>query len=102
MADPQETARAEAEASALAPYMGQLVVLDCRGPIVYVGTLSSVTESFYELKDADVHEMLDGRSSKEIYLMDARKHGVRKNRARVLVRRVEVVSISLLEDVTDY
>ena len=102
MADPQETARAAAEAEALKKYVGQPVVLDCRGPIVYVGVLESITESFYELKDADVHEMLDGRSSKEIYLMDARKYGIRKNRARVLVRRIEVVSLSLLEDVTDY
>ena len=102
MSDLSDAARADAEAAALAKLIGQPVVLDCRGPIVYIGTLESITEAFYELKDADVHEMLDGRSSKEIYLMDARKYGVRKNRAQVLVRRIEVVSISLLEDVTDY
>jgi hypothetical protein len=34
--------------------------------------------------------------------MDARKFGIKKNRARVLVRRVEVVSLSLLSDVLAY
>ena len=90
------------EQKALAPYLAKEVVLDTRGPIVYLGTLEAVDPYFVTLTDVDVHDMLDGRTPKEKYILDARKFGVKKNRTRVVVRREEVVSFSLLEDVIDY
>ena len=82
--------------------MDQAVVLDTRGELFYFGKSTKVYENFYELADADVHDVVSGRTSKELYIMDARKHGIKKNRAKVLVRKVEVVSISKLADVLEY
>ena len=78
------------------------IVLDTRGELIYLGKLTKVSEHFYELADADVHDVVAGRTSKEIYIMDAKKHGVKKNRAHVLVRKREIVSISRLADILEY
>ena len=86
----------------LESYMQQNVVLDTRGELLYLGKLTKVYENFYELADADVHDVVAGRTSKELYVMDAKKHGIKKNRASVLVRKVEVVSVSKLADVLEY
>ena len=94
--------RAEGVHERLAGLLDKDVVLDTRGPIVYLGTLSLVDAFFFTLVDVDVHDMLDGRTPKEKYILDARKSGIKINRARVLVRRDEVVSFSLLEDVIDF
>ena len=93
---------ASEEAKAISPYLSREVVLDTRGPIVYLGTLEAIDGHFVTLADVDVHDMLDGRTPKEKYILDARKFGIKKNRRRVIVRREEVVSLSLLEDVIDY
>jgi hypothetical protein len=86
----------------LGPYLNADVVLDTRGELIYIGRLVTIYDNFYELADADVHDIVAGRTSKELYVMDARKHGIKKNRAKVLVRKIEVVSISRLSDVLEY
>jgi hypothetical protein len=91
-----------ADAHELDGFLEKEVVLDTRGAILYLGRLVRVFEHFYELADADVHDVLDGRTSKELYIMEARKHGVKKNRKTVYVRKAEIVSISRLEDVIEY
>jgi len=90
------------DAHELDGFLEKDVVLDTRGAIIYLGRLVKVFEHFYELADADVHDVVDGRTSKELYVMEARKHGVKKNRKRVHVRKAEIVSISRLEDVIEY
>ena len=75
----------------------QLVVADTRAAMAV-----AADAFFFTLAQVDVHDMMDGHTPKEKYILDARKYGVKKNRARVLVRRDEVVSLSLLEDVIDY
>lgn len=82
--------------------VGKDVVLDTRGPLVYIGRLARVDEHFYEIQDVDVHDMSESQSTKERYVLEARKFGVKKNRRAVLVRKAEVVSLSRLEDVIDY
>ncbi len=67
-----------------------------------MGKLVKIMDNFYELTDADVHDTSTGRTSKELYIIDAKKFGVKKNRAHVLVRKVEIVSISRLADVIEY
>lgn len=91
-----------ADAHELDGFMNREVVLDTRGAILYLGRLVKVLDHFYELADADVHDVLEGRTSKELYVMEARKHGVKKNRKQVYVRKAEIVSISRLEDVVEY
>ncbi len=80
----------------LSSRIGIDIGLDTRGELLYLGKLVRILHGFYELEDADVHDIVTGRTSKELYIMDARKHGIKKNRSRVLVRRVEVVSLSRL------
>jgi len=96
------TSETTSEVDELAPFLGQPVVLDTRGEIIYLGTLKHVGGWFLELTDADVHDMVDSRTSKEHYLMESARHGVRKNRHQVFVRKSEVVSISLLSQVILY
>lgn len=86
----------------LAAFVGEDVVLDTRGELIYMGRLARILDNFYELEDADVHDVVIGRTSKELYVLDARKHAIKKNRARVFVRKVEVVSLSKLSDVLPY
>lgn len=86
----------------LAPFVGADVVLDTRGELLYIGRLEQVLAHFLVLVDADVHDLYGSRTSKELYVMDAAKHGVKKNRASVHVRKSEVVSLSRLEDVIQY
>ncbi len=93
---------ASTEAQELQPFTGHQVVLDTRGELVYIGTLEKVGSWFLTLTDADVHDLQETRTSKEVYIMEAAKHGIKKNRQSVLVRRSEVVSISLLTEVIQY
>ena len=40
----------------LEPFLGQIVILDTQGPLVYIGTLRQITEGAVVLSDADVHD----------------------------------------------
>lgn len=80
---------------------GEIVVLDTASPIIYVGKLHRVTPHVLELCEADVHDMNDSRSTKDFYLLQTRDLGVRPNRARVLIHRSHVISVSRLADITD-
>jgi hypothetical protein len=85
----------------LTPFLGQVVVLDTQGPLLYVGVLRQITPSALLLAEADVHDTNDSSASKELYLVETRDLGVRANRGLVLVMRQQIASISLLEDVID-
>ncbi len=82
--------------------LGKDVVLDTAGQFVYIGRLRTMDDQFFELDEADVHDSSESSTSKEIYVMDAKKYGVKKNRKAVFVRASQVVSLSLLEDVIEY
>jgi hypothetical protein len=81
--------------------LGHIVVLDTQGPLIYIGTLTRVTEATLLLAKADVHDTNDSRASKDLYLVETRDLGVRCNRGTVLVMRHQVASVSLLRDVVD-
>lgn len=82
--------------------VGSPVVLDTSTPYVYIGILKEWQEHFVVLTDADVHDSSEGRSGKERYILEARRHGVQQNRDEVAVRKADIVSISRLKDVTVY
>ena len=92
----------ELERAELKDFLTQTVVLDTRGPLLYLGTLDSIGEAFFTLTNADVHDMASATKSKEVYIMESAKHGVRTNRASVHVRKTQIVSISKLSDVVLY
>jgi hypothetical protein len=81
--------------------MGQDVVLDLIGPYVCLGRLERLDGLYFELRDADLHDLRDTSATRENYLVDSKRFGIRKNRKRVLVRRLEVVAISRFADVMD-
>ena len=90
------------ETERLKDCVGREVVLDTDTHLLYVGTLAAVDEWFYELTDADVHDIETTSTTRDMYIINVQKYGIKKNRDRVLVRRDRVVSLSLLDDVTEY
>lgn len=83
--------------------VGSVVVVDTRAAnLAYLGTLAAVWPEEIELADADVHDMQESKTAREVYVMEARKFGVQANRKSVWIRLSEVVSLSRLEDVIVY
>ncbi len=86
----------------LDPLKGTLVVVDTATPYLYIGTLKAWTDHFIVLADADVHDVSEGGSTKEMYALESARNNVQKNRREVIVRMDCVVSISRLSDVIVY
>lgn len=84
---------------ALAGLIDQLVVLDTGGTTLYIGRLASHHPEGFWLEGADVHHVDEGHASREQYVAEAARDGVRINRQRVFVLRSTVISISALSDV---
>ena len=79
--------------------LNEMVVLDTASPIVYIGTLTEVSEHAFVLIDADMHDCRDGHANKELYLADTCRDGVTPNRRTIVVARAAVISVSPLADV---
>lgn len=87
------------EAEELQKFIGEEVIIDTKSSMVYIGLLKKVTDYFIEIDEVDVHDMNSSTSNKEIYAMESKKFGIKKNRANVNIFMREVISISKLEDV---
>lgn len=87
--------------SALQPLLGRQVVLDVSSLYIFIGTLAGADHRYLILDEADVHDLRDSKTTRELYVLDCKRHGIGANRRRVLVRRDEVVSLSALEDVVE-
>ena len=88
--------------SHLKDFIGKDVVLDTKSPLFFIGRLVSADDTVFVLEDADVHDSAELPKRKEVYVLEARKHGIKANRRKVVVRVYEIVSISLLDDVIEY
>jgi hypothetical protein len=82
--------------------VGQVVVVDFRSEYVCLGTLVRLDAGFLDLIDADLHDLRDSTATREIYVYDSQRLGIRRNRSRVLIRRDEVVAISRFADVSEH
>lgn len=82
-------------------WIGREVVLDTAGPLVYLGTLSAVEEHGFLLERADVHNVDEGHATREQYIAECSRDGIRANRDRVFVLRQTVASVSVLVDVVN-
>lgn len=82
--------------------VGGEVVVDTRGPFLYIGTLDSVNSNSLRLSDVDVHDLRETNTSKDYYLIQSLKSGVRSNRRSVFVLSKEIISISLLSSIIEY
>jgi hypothetical protein len=81
--------------------VGQVVVVDLRSPYVCLGKLVRVDDLHLELKNADFHDLRDTLTSRENYIADSVRSGIKRNRKRVLVVRADVVAVTRVEDVVD-
>jgi small nuclear ribonucleoprotein (snRNP)-like protein len=82
-------------------YLDAKVVLDLVSPYVCLGKLTRYDDHYIELKNADLHDLRDTETTRELYIADSVATGIKRNRKRVLIRRSEVVAVSMLEDVVD-
>ena len=82
-------------------YVGQKVVVDLRSHYVCLGTLEKVDEHWLLLRNADLHDFRDTETSRENYIAESRRTGIKRNRKRVLLVRADMVAISRVEDVVD-
>lgn len=80
-------------------FKNEKVVIDCRGEYVCLGTLTKVEADYFELRNADLHDLRDTDTSRENYVAASVATGIKRNRKRVIVFRAEVVAVSLLSDV---
>lgn len=80
-------------------FIGQDVVIDVEAQYVFLGRLAEVNSDWVVLKQADVHDLRDSKTTRELYVLDSRTDGIRVNRKKVKLPVEQVVSVSLLEDV---
>ena len=78
---------------------GKVVVLDLAARWVYLGTLTGWDGVHLVLSGADAHDLRDTATTREMYVLEAARHGVAPNRKTALVRRDAVVGLSRLKDV---
>jgi hypothetical protein len=82
-------------------FLGQVVLVDLRSPFVCLGTLTAADELWLEIRDADLHDLRDTRTSRENYIASSVLTGIKRNRKRVLVVRSDVVAVSRLDEFVD-
>jgi small nuclear ribonucleoprotein (snRNP)-like protein len=82
-------------------YLDQKVVIDLVSPYVCLGKLVSYDEHFLDIRNADLHDLRDTETTRELYVAESVATGIKRNRRRVLIRRSEVVAVSRLKDVVD-
>ncbi|MEO2032992.1 MAG: hypothetical protein ABGZ35_12975 [Planctomycetaceae bacterium] len=80
-------------------FLGQDVVIDVESQYVFLGRLAEVRPGFLMLQQADVHDLRDSKTTRELYVLDSRTDGIRVNRKQVVIPSEQIVSISRLDDV---
>ena len=88
------------EPDLLAPLAGAVVVVDFDGPWLAFGRLTGLTTAWIELTEADLHDLREGSSSRDVYALETQKLGVRVNRRRVRLPLAQIIAISRLDEVT--
>lgn len=88
-------------ADAFRPYLGQVVVVDTRARTVCIGRLHAMDAHAAVLRDVDVHDCRDSKTAKDLYLIEAKRHGVQVNRREARLPLGEVVAMSPLQDILD-
>jgi hypothetical protein len=80
-------------------WVGETVVTDFRSPFVAIGVLTDLGQDYLELTDADMHDLRDTETGRELYVVKAARFGVQANRRRLLVRHDDVLGVAKLSDV---
>ncbi len=82
--------------------IGKEVVVDTSTSFIYLGILEEIRDDCLILSSVDVHDRNDIEISKEKYVLDTRRFGIKENRRKVFVIRDRVVSLSEIEDVIKF
>ena len=86
----------------LEAFLNEPVIIDTKSSYLFIGTLQKIGDFFLTMVDVDVHDQNDFNKTKEIYVMEAAKYGIKVNRKSVNIVKTEMISISLLSDVVKY
>ena len=79
--------------------IGHNVVVDTETPYLYIGNLTAITSQYLVLQDVDVHDRHEADVTRDEYIVETCRLGIRKNRAKTLVMKPKVVSVSKLSDI---
>jgi small nuclear ribonucleoprotein (snRNP)-like protein len=82
-------------------YLNEKVVIDLRSEYVCLGILKAIDPHFLELRNADLHDLRDTDTTREMYVHASARTGIKRNRKKLLLRRDEVVALARLEDVVE-
>ncbi|MFO0863872.1 MAG: hypothetical protein U0744_04305 [Gemmataceae bacterium] len=83
----------------LEEFVGKNVVIDLNSPYVCLGVLEGWDDHFLKLRDADLHDLRDTKTTRENYIVAAMSAGIHVNRRRLLLARREVIALALAKDV---
>src|SRR5204863_4188864 len=89
------------QGAAMEEMIGQRVVVDLRSEYVCLGTLLRADETFLELRNADLHDLRDTDTTREMYVAESKATGIKRNRRRLLLLRAEVIALCRLDDIVD-
>jgi small nuclear ribonucleoprotein (snRNP)-like protein len=95
------TTMSRTPSSLLESLIGQVVVVDLRSTYVCLGTLVACDGQYLEMRDADLHDFRDSTATREVYTYDSVRFGIRRNRARTLIRQDDVVAISRFDEIAE-
>jgi small nuclear ribonucleoprotein (snRNP)-like protein len=91
-----------AELDAWKKVTGEKVVIDTNSPYIYLGKLTACNDWFITLENVDVHDQKEGSATKEQYINESAKTGIKINRKRVMIRKDQIISFSKLDDIIVY
>jgi hypothetical protein len=83
----------------LEPYRGQIVICDLVDGYMIFGTLCGFSSEHLEFRDADLHDLREANSTKDVYAIETLDIGVRVNRQRCAISRLKLIAISRLDEV---
>jgi hypothetical protein len=78
------------------------IVVDTNSSWIYIGMLERVTSHCIVLSGVDVHDNADTPTSKEFYVLESKRSGIKSNRQCVHVNLEHVVSFSMLDDIKEF
>ena len=65
-------------------FLNATVVIDLVSPYVCLGKLTRYDDHYLELRNADLHDLRDTETTRELYIADSVATGIKRNRRRVL------------------
>jgi hypothetical protein len=80
-------------------WIGEIVVVDFRSPMTAIGRLVQADDDLIEMHEADLHDLRDTDTTRELYVVKAARYGVQVNRQILLVRVDDVLAVAKLDDV---